>query len=74
MRRSRRAGRDEMHAARVGDAKARLDEAGRALRDDERSSLELPDTNVPAGRTVLPRRRPAGPRRRRDLFAGDGST
>ncbi|NUW39331.1 ABC-F family ATP-binding cassette domain-containing protein [Nonomuraea rhodomycinica] len=43
----------QMHAARVGDAKARLDEAGRALRDDQRIALELPGTNVPAGRTVF---------------------
>ncbi|NUW33961.1 ABC-F family ATP-binding cassette domain-containing protein [Nonomuraea sp. SMC257] len=43
----------QVHAARVGDAKARLDEAGRALRDDQRIALELPGTNVPAGRTVF---------------------
>ncbi|GAA2853505.1 ABC-F family ATP-binding cassette domain-containing protein [Streptosporangium fragile] len=43
----------QMHAARVSDAKARLDEAGRALRDDQKISLELPGTNVPAGRTVF---------------------
>ncbi|UBU11353.1 ABC-F family ATP-binding cassette domain-containing protein [Nonomuraea gerenzanensis] len=43
----------QMHAARVSDAKARLDEAGRALRDDQRIALELPGTNVPAGRTVF---------------------
>ncbi|MDX3110197.1 ABC-F family ATP-binding cassette domain-containing protein [Nonomuraea angiospora] len=43
----------QMHAARVSDAKARLDEAGRALRDDQKITLELPGTNVPAGRTVF---------------------
>ncbi|MFJ9690705.1 ABC-F family ATP-binding cassette domain-containing protein [Kitasatospora sp. NPDC101183] len=43
----------QMHAARVGEAKARLDEAGRALREDQRLALELPDTQVPAGRTLL---------------------
>ncbi|MEV0234869.1 ABC-F family ATP-binding cassette domain-containing protein [Nonomuraea sp. NPDC050786] len=43
----------QMHAARVSDAKARLDEAGRALRDDQKIALELPGTNVPAGRTVF---------------------
>ncbi|MEV0201317.1 ABC-F family ATP-binding cassette domain-containing protein [Nonomuraea sp. NPDC050691] len=43
----------QMHASRVGDAKARLDEAGRALREDQRIALELPGTNVPAGRTVF---------------------
>ncbi|MGN9837231.1 ABC-F family ATP-binding cassette domain-containing protein [Nonomuraea sp. H19] len=43
----------QMHAARVSDAKSRLDEAGRALRDDQKIALELPGTNVPAGRTVF---------------------
>ncbi|MDP4501641.1 ABC-F family ATP-binding cassette domain-containing protein [Nonomuraea turcica] len=43
----------QMHASRVSDAQARLDEAGRALRDDQRIALELPGTNVPAGRTVF---------------------
>jgi ATPase subunit of ABC transporter with duplicated ATPase domains len=44
---------DEVHAARVSDAKARLDDAERALRDDRTIVLDLPDTNVPAGRTVV---------------------
>jgi ATPase subunit of ABC transporter with duplicated ATPase domains len=44
---------NETHAARVNDAKARLDEAGRAVRDDQKIALELPDTNVPTGRTVF---------------------
>ncbi|MGV9770984.1 ABC-F family ATP-binding cassette domain-containing protein [Streptosporangium sp. NPDC003464] len=58
----------QMHAARVSDAKARLDEAGRALRDDQRITLELPGTNVPAGRTVF-----LGERlQARGLFAGPG--
>jgi ATPase subunit of ABC transporter with duplicated ATPase domains len=43
----------QTHAARVGDAKARLDEAGRALRDEQRITLDLPDTQVPAGRTLF---------------------
>ncbi|MEW2394211.1 ribosomal protection-like ABC-F family protein [Streptomyces venezuelae] len=43
----------QMHATRVSDAKARLDEAGRALRDEQRISLELPDTQVPAGRNLF---------------------
>ncbi|GLX49446.1 ABC transporter ATP-binding protein [Streptomyces hygroscopicus subsp. hygroscopicus] len=47
----------QMHASRVSEAKARLDEAGRALRDEQRLTLELPDTHVPAGR---------------DLFLGEG--
>ena len=44
---------DGVNAARVADAKTRLDEAERALRDDDVLVLELPDTNVPAGRTVV---------------------
>ncbi|TXS01766.1 ABC transporter ATP-binding protein [Streptomyces sp. col6] len=43
----------QTHAARVGEAQARLDEAGRAVRDEQRITLDLPDTGVPAGRTVL---------------------
>ncbi|MFB7668744.1 ribosomal protection-like ABC-F family protein [Kitasatospora sp. NPDC056138] len=43
----------QMHAARVGEAKARLDEAGRALREEQRITLELPDTQVPAGRNLF---------------------
>jgi ATPase subunit of ABC transporter with duplicated ATPase domains len=41
------------HTARVNDAKARLDEAGRAVRDDQKIALQLPATNVPAGRTMF---------------------
>jgi ATPase subunit of ABC transporter with duplicated ATPase domains len=44
---------DGVNAARVSDAKARLDEAERAVRDDHTLVLDLPDTDVPAGRTVL---------------------
>ncbi|MFF2951731.1 ribosomal protection-like ABC-F family protein [Kitasatospora sp. NPDC057965] len=43
----------QVHAGRVGEAKARLDEAGRALREEQRIVLELPDTQVPAGRTLF---------------------
>lgn len=63
----------ETHTARVGQAKARLDEAGRALRDEQRITLELPGTHVPAGRTVF-----LGTGMRvsygdRALFAGEGA-
>ncbi|WP_243788382.1 ribosomal protection-like ABC-F family protein [Saccharopolyspora gloriosae] len=44
---------DGTHAQRVDEAKAKLDEAGRALRDEDRISLSLPGTRVPAGRTVF---------------------
>ncbi|MFJ5552190.1 ABC-F family ATP-binding cassette domain-containing protein [Streptomyces sp. NPDC093225] len=43
----------QTHATRVGDARARLDAAERGLRDDQRLVLDLPDTGVPAGRTVF---------------------
>ncbi|MFF8652681.1 ribosomal protection-like ABC-F family protein [Streptomyces huasconensis] len=43
----------QTHAARVSDAKSRLDEAGRALREEQRLALELPDTQVPAGRNLF---------------------
>ncbi|MET7699560.1 ribosomal protection-like ABC-F family protein [Streptomyces sp. NPDC005485] len=43
----------QMHASRIGEAKARLDEAGRALRDEQRITLDLPDTQVPAGRNLF---------------------
>jgi ATPase subunit of ABC transporter with duplicated ATPase domains len=44
---------DQTHAARVGSARARLDEAERALREDQAIVLDLPGTAVPAGRTVF---------------------
>ncbi|XVU29713.1 ABC-F family ATP-binding cassette domain-containing protein [Actinoplanes sp. CA-054009] len=43
----------ETHASRVGDAQARLDQASRAARQEDRIALELPGTNVPAGKTVF---------------------
>ncbi|MHA4773869.1 ABC-F family ATP-binding cassette domain-containing protein [Streptomyces sp. MSC1_001] len=43
----------QMHASRVGEAKARLDEAGRALREEQRIVIDLPDTRVPAGRDLF---------------------
>ncbi|MFE6746412.1 ABC-F family ATP-binding cassette domain-containing protein [Kitasatospora purpeofusca] len=62
----------QVHAGRVGEAKARLDEAGRALREEQRIVVELPDTQVPAGRTLFLgeglRVRLGG----RELFAGPG--
>ena len=44
---------DGVNAARVDDAKARLDDAERALRDDSSIALDLPDTEVPAGRNMF---------------------
>ncbi|KJS62621.1 ribosomal protection-like ABC-F family protein [Streptomyces rubellomurinus] len=43
----------QTHAARVSEARARLDEAGRALREEQRLALDLPDTQVPAGRNLF---------------------
>ena len=63
---------DDVHAKRVDDARSRLDQAERAVRDDDVIVLDLPDTDVPAGRTVLAARglqiRVGG----RDLFADKG--
>lgn len=43
----------ETHSARVGAAKNRLDQAERALREEQRILVELPGTEVPSGRTVF---------------------
>ena len=57
---------DDVHAKRITAAQSQLDDAERAVRDDAVISLELPETNVPAGRTVLA----AKDLRVRQLFAG----
>ncbi|KUI30756.1 ABC-F family ATP-binding cassette domain-containing protein [Mycobacterium sp. GA-2829] len=44
---------DDVHAKRVNDARARVNDAERALRDDDTIALDLPDTTVPAGRTLF---------------------
>ncbi|MFF9340371.1 MULTISPECIES: ribosomal protection-like ABC-F family protein [unclassified Streptomyces] len=61
-----------MHAARVGEAKARLDEAGRALREEARLTLELPDTHVPAGRNLFTGERMRVRLGDADVFAAGG--
>jgi ATPase subunit of ABC transporter with duplicated ATPase domains len=63
---------DEVHAARVSDAKARLDDAERALRDDQAIVLDLPETEVPPGRTVFSGKGLQIHRGERTLFAGNG--
>ncbi|WP_410600929.1 ribosomal protection-like ABC-F family protein [Amycolatopsis sp. lyj-90] len=63
---------NETHAARVSDAKNRLDEAERSLRDDQKISLILPGTNVPAGRTMFHGEHLQVRYDGRDVFAGDG--
>ena len=44
---------DGVNAARVDDARTRLDEAERTLRDDPSIVLDLPETEVPAGRNLF---------------------
>jgi ATPase subunit of ABC transporter with duplicated ATPase domains len=44
---------NDLHSQRLDDAKARLAEADRALREDDPLALSLPDTTVPAGRMVF---------------------
>ncbi|MGW2373903.1 MULTISPECIES: ABC-F family ATP-binding cassette domain-containing protein [Kitasatospora] len=61
-----------MHAARVSEAKERADEAARAVRTEQGIALELPDTRVPAGRTLF-----EGEHLRKllgdtEVFAGEG--
>jgi ATPase subunit of ABC transporter with duplicated ATPase domains len=59
---------DGVNAARVADARTRLDEAERTLRDDDVLVLELPETNVPAGRRVVRAEGLAARRGGRTLF------
>ena len=44
---------DDVHDKRIDGATARLADAENALRDDDALVVDLPDTSVPAGRTVL---------------------
>ncbi len=43
----------ELHSERLDAARGRLDEAEQAVRDDAEIRPELPDTAVPAGRTIM---------------------
>ncbi len=63
---------DDAHSARVSDAQARLEAAGRALRDEQKIAVELPGTRVPAGRTLFDGEGLQVRYGRRVLFAGDG--
>ena len=63
---------NEMHSGRVDDARARLDEAERALRNEKTITVELPATTVPAGRTLLTAERVRVRHGERSLFAADG--
>ncbi|ANZ40959.1 ABC transporter [Lentzea guizhouensis] len=57
---------DGTHAARLSAAKTRLDQAERSLKEEQRISVELPQTAVPAGRTLFT----GSGVRVRDLFDG----
>ncbi|MFC0506077.1 ribosomal protection-like ABC-F family protein [Micromonospora costi] len=63
---------NEMHASRVSEARARLDDASRALREDQAIAVELPETTVPAGRTVFEADGLRVSHGDRPVFAGDG--
>ncbi|MFG3715167.1 ribosomal protection-like ABC-F family protein [Micromonospora sp. NPDC047730] len=63
----------QAHANRVSEAQTRLDEASRTLRDDQALTLDLPDTTVPAGRTVFAGERMQVHHGDRAVFAGDGA-
>ncbi|SUA43369.1 Uncharacterized ABC transporter ATP-binding protein YheS [Nocardia africana] len=64
---------NETHGARLDAARNRLDEAGRALRDEQRIVLNLPDTEVPAGRTLFAAEHIRFRFGDRELFAGQGA-
>ncbi|MGV0849571.1 ABC-F family ATP-binding cassette domain-containing protein [Mycolicibacterium phlei] len=61
---------DAVHADRVAEARARLEEAERELRDDDTLVLDLPGTDVPAGRDVLTVNGLQASRGDRVLFSG----
>lgn len=63
---------DDVHASRVNTARTQLDDAERALRDDDTIVLDLPDTNVPAGRTLFRGEGVQVCRSGRTLFADNG--
>jgi ATPase subunit of ABC transporter with duplicated ATPase domains len=63
---------DDVHAKRVSQARTQLGDAERALRDDDAIVLDLPDTNVPAGRTVFRGESLQVCRGGRKLFADNG--
>ncbi|WP_411576499.1 ABC-F family ATP-binding cassette domain-containing protein [Streptomyces mutabilis] len=62
----------QTHAGRVGEARARLDEAERSLRDEQRIALDLPETDVPAGRNLFVGRRLRVRLGEGDVFGGAG--
>ena len=63
---------NQTHNARVGEARERLDRAQRAVREDQRIVLDLPGTEVPAGRTVFEGEGIGIELGGREIFTGDG--
>ncbi|BBZ59055.1 ABC-F family ATP-binding cassette domain-containing protein [Mycolicibacterium monacense] len=63
---------DDVHARRVGDARVRVEDAERSLRDDDAIALDLPDTEVPAGRNLFAGHGLRIARGGRELFADNG--
>lgn len=63
---------DDVHAKRVGEARARVDDAERLLRDDDAIALDLPETTVPSGRTLFTAAGVRICRGGRELFTGNG--
>ncbi|WP_037570170.1 ribosomal protection-like ABC-F family protein [Phaeacidiphilus oryzae] len=62
----------QLHASRVGEAKARLDEAERGLREEQRLTLDLSGTRVPSGRDLFSGEKLQVLVGDRPLFAGEG--
>ena len=63
---------DDVHAKRVGDARARVDHAERSVRDDDAIALDLPDSRVPAGRNLFTGHGLRVNRGGRELFGENG--
>ncbi|AWT55945.1 ABC-F family ATP-binding cassette domain-containing protein [Mycolicibacterium smegmatis] len=63
---------DDVHAKRVDAARARLEDAERALRENKAIVLDLPDTEVPTGRTLFTGAGLQISRGGRKLFADNG--
>ncbi len=63
---------NQTHTARVDAARDRLDRAQRAVREDQRIVLDLPGTEVPAGRTVFEGEGIGVRLGEREMFTGSG--
>ncbi|ANS62484.1 LmrC [Streptomyces lincolnensis] len=61
-----------VHQDRVSQAKAKLDEASQGMREEARLAITLPQTSVPAGRTVLTCHEANVRYGERTLFTGSG--